>query len=174
MKLMSVTREHAEKHYADLKDKPFFGGLCEYSACPPPKAKWLRPPRQPTTGPSPPSTASYCLRRPPSRGAWAQRPASRVTDSAARRLRPSSVASGPVVAMVWCGKDVVKQGRSMIGATNPLASAPGTIRGDFCIEVGRNVIHGSDTVENAQKEIALWFPDGVVSYQPALTSWIYE
>ena len=107
--------------------------------------------------------------------------------------------------MVWCGKDVVKQGRSMIGATNPLASAPGTIRGDFCIEVGRNVIHGSDTVENAQKEIALWFPDvrfplmrgaiergaefaphansfpgrrslqqGVVSYQPALTSWIYE
>ena len=64
--------------------------------------------------------------------------------------------------MVWCGKDVVKQGRSMIGATNPLASAPGTIRGDFCIEVGRNVIHGSDTVENAQKEIALWFPDGVV------------
>lgn len=45
----------------------------------------------------------------------------------------------------------------MIGATNPQASAPGTIRGDYCIEVGRNVIHGSDSVENAQKEIALWF-----------------
>lgn len=85
-----------------------------------------------------------------------------------------TVSSGPVVAMVWCGKDVVKQGRAMIGATNPLASAPGTIRGDFCIEVGRNVIHGSDSVESAQREIALWFPEGVCSYQPALNPWIYE
>lgn len=48
-------------------------------------------------------------------------------------------------------------GRKMIGATNPQASEPGTIRGDYAIEVGRNVIHGSDSVENAQKEIALWF-----------------
>jgi nucleoside-diphosphate kinase len=62
----------------------------------------------------------------------------------------------------------------MIGATNPLASAPGTIRGDFCIEVGRNVIHGSDAVESAQREIALWFPEGVVSYQAVATPWIYE
>ena len=67
------------------------------------------------------------------------------------------ICSGPVVAMVWEGKNVVATGRTMIGATNPQASAPGTIRGDFCIEVGRNVIHGSDSVENAQKEIALWF-----------------
>lgn len=52
---------------------------------------------------------------------------------------------------------MVATGRTMIGATNPQASAPGTIRGDYCIEVGRNVIHGSDSVENAQKEIALWF-----------------
>ena len=76
--------------------------------------------------------------------------------------------------MVWQGKDVVKQGRAMIGATNPLASSPGTIRGDFCIEVGRNVIHGSDAVESAQREIALWFPEGVCTYEPALKPWIYE
>jgi nucleoside-diphosphate kinase len=55
--------------------------------------------------------------------------------------------------MVWQGKDVVKQGRAMIGATNPLMSAPGTIRGDFCIIVGRNIIHGSDAVESAQHEV---------------------
>lgn len=55
------------------------------------------------------------------------------------------LSSGPVCAMVWQGKDVVKTGRTLIGATNPLASAPGTIRGDFCIDVGRNVIHGSDS-----------------------------
>ena len=67
------------------------------------------------------------------------------------------IISGPVVAMVWEGKGVVATGRKMIGATNPLASEPGTIRGDFAVEVGRNVIHGSDTVENAQNEIKLWF-----------------
>ena len=85
-----------------------------------------------------------------------------------------AVCSGPVVAMVWQGKDVVKQGRAMIGATNPLQSTPGTIRGDFCIEVGRNVIHGSDAVDSAQREIALWFPEGVCDYTPALQPWIYE
>merc|ERR1711929_37423 len=67
------------------------------------------------------------------------------------------MASGPVVAMVWEGLDAVKQGRAMLGATNPLASAPGTIRGDFCIDVGRNICHGSDAVDSAEKEIALWF-----------------
>jgi nucleoside-diphosphate kinase len=76
--------------------------------------------------------------------------------------------------MVWCGIDVVKQGRAMIGATNPLASTPGTIRGDFCIQMGRNIIHGSDAVESAQHEIALWFPEGVCEYQRAITPWIYE
>jgi len=57
------------------------------------------------------------------------------------------LSSGPVVAMVWEGKEVVKYGRTMIGATNPLASAPGTIRGDFGIDVGRNIVHGSDSIE---------------------------
>jgi nucleoside-diphosphate kinase len=61
-------------------------------------------------------------------------------------------------AMVWEGANAVKEGRKMLGATMPSESACGTIRGDFCIEVGRNVCHGSDAVESAEKEIALWFP----------------
>ena len=64
---------------------------------------------------------------------------------------------------------------AILGATNPLASAPGTIRGDFAIDVGRNVCHGSDSVENAKKEIALWFKDDEpVSYKAAAFDWIYE
>ncbi|GAA5860645.1 hypothetical protein JCM8547_005486 [Rhodosporidiobolus lusitaniae] len=84
------------------------------------------------------------------------------------------MASGPVVAMVWEGKDAVKTGRTILGATNPLASAPGTIRGDFAIDVGRNVCHGSDSVENAKKEIALWFPEGVSQWSHTAAAWIYE
>lgn len=63
--------------------------------------------------------------------------------------------AGPVVGMVWEGLDAVKTGRAILGATNPLASAPGTIRGDYALAVGRNVCHGSDSVENAEKEIKL-------------------
>ncbi|CAK9149408.1 unnamed protein product [Ilex paraguariensis] len=84
------------------------------------------------------------------------------------------IISGPVVAMVWAGSKVVTTGRKIIGATNPAESAPGTIRGDYAIDIGRNVIHGSDSVENAKKEIALWFPDGVTEWQSSLHSWIYE
>jgi nucleoside-diphosphate kinase len=69
----------------------------------------------------------------------------------------SYMASGPVVPMVWEGLNAVKTGRVMLGATNPADSAPGTIRGDLCVQVGRNIIHGSDSVESANKEIALWF-----------------
>nr|ABO26651.1 nucleoside diphosphate kinase B [Haliotis discus discus] len=83
--------------------------------------------------------------------------------------------SGPVVAMVWEGKEVVKMGRMMLGATNPLQSNPGTIRGDFCIDVGRNICHGSDAVESAQKEIALWFtPEELCNYNSCQSSWVYE
>merc|ERR1719183_197909 len=71
---------------------------------------------------------------------------------------------GPVVCMVWEGDGVVKTGRVMLGATNPADSAPGTIRGDMCIHVGRNICHGSDAVESANAEIALWFPQGVTSW----------
>ncbi|MBQ5153808.1 nucleoside-diphosphate kinase [Macrococcus caseolyticus] len=83
--------------------------------------------------------------------------------------------SGPVVASVWEGKDVVKTGRTILGATNPLASAPGTIRGDFAIDVGRNVCHGSDSVESAKREIGLWFKsEEVHRYTSPFAGWIYE
>merc|ERR1719213_781458 len=73
-------------------------------------------------------------------------------------------ASGPVCCMVWEGDNVVKTGRKMLGATKPFDSEPGTIRGDFSIDVGRNIIHGSDAVESAEHEIGLWFPEGLNSY----------
>nr|AFU52974.1 nucleoside diphosphate kinase [Orseolia oryzae]AFU52975.1 nucleoside diphosphate kinase [Orseolia oryzae] len=86
------------------------------------------------------------------------------------------MSSGPVVPMVWEGLNVVKTGRQMLGATNPADSLPGTIRGDLCIQVGRNIIHGSDAVESANKEIALWFPNekDLVSWTPANVNWVYE
>ncbi|OCK76810.1 NDK-domain-containing protein [Lepidopterella palustris CBS 459.81] len=115
IKLVSPTKEHLEKHYADLSDKPFFKGLIAY------------------------------------------------------------MGSGPVCAMIWEGRDAVKTGRTILGATNPLASAPGTIRGDFAIDVGRNVCHGSDSVENAKKEIALWFAEGEIqTWKQAQFDWVYE
>lgn len=87
----------------------------------------------------------------------------------------SYMLSGPVLATVWEGKDVVKQGRVILGATNPLQSAPGTIRGDFAIDMGRNVCHGSDSVEAAKKEISLWFKEDEVSnYKSAVHGWVYE
>ena len=83
--------------------------------------------------------------------------------------------SGPVCAMVWEGDNAVLTGRKMLGATKPFDSAPGTIRGDFCIDVGRNIIHGSDSVENANKEIELWFKaDEIVSWGHHSQAWLYE
>ncbi len=85
------------------------------------------------------------------------------------------ITSGPVVAMVWEGKGVVAAARKLIGATNPLNSEPGTIRGDYGVDVGRNVIHGSDAPETAVREIGLWFqPEELVAWSPSLTPWIYE
>ncbi|KII88743.1 hypothetical protein PLICRDRAFT_141268 [Plicaturopsis crispa FD-325 SS-3] len=114
LKLVHATPEHLEKHYADLKGKPFFPGLVKY------------------------------------------------------------MAAGPVVAMVWEGLDAVKTGRVMLGATNPLQSAVGTIRGDYALAVGRNICHGSDSVENAEKEIKLWFPEGTIQYSTVLYDQIFE
>merc|ERR1712054_523163 len=82
--------------------------------------------------------------------------------------------SGPVVCMVWQGMDVVVTGRKMLGATKPVDSEPGTIRGDLCIDVGRNICHGSDAVESAQAEIALWFPEGLCEYTSCQQAWLYE
>ncbi|AHJ26600.1 nucleoside-diphosphate kinase [Nodularia spumigena CS-584] len=85
------------------------------------------------------------------------------------------ITSGPVVAMVWEGDGVVASARKIIGATNPLTAEPGTIRGDFGINIGRNLIHGSDALETAHREIALWFKEEeLVSWQPHLTPWLQE
>lgn len=82
---------------------------------------------------------------------------------------------GPVVAMVWEGDNAVKTGRVMLGATNPADSLPGTIRGDLCIDVGRNICHGSDSVESANKEIALWFePAEINNYKHRSEAFVYE
>ncbi|XP_040604315.1 nucleoside diphosphate kinase, mitochondrial isoform X1 [Mesocricetus auratus] len=69
----------------------------------------------------------------------------------------SYMSSGPVVAMVWEGHNVVRISRTMIGHTDSTEAAPGTIRGDFSIHISRNIIHASDSVEGAQREIHLWF-----------------
>ncbi|KAK4526483.1 hypothetical protein GAYE_SCF24G4399 [Galdieria yellowstonensis] len=83
--------------------------------------------------------------------------------------------SGPVFAMVWEGKDIVATGRKMIGKTKPLDSEPGTIRGDFGLDVGRNIIHGSDSVDSANREIKLWFQaEELNSWKPVTQAWIYE
>ena len=85
------------------------------------------------------------------------------------------ITSGPVVAIVWEGEGVVAAARKIIGATNPLTAEPGTIRGDFGVNIGRNLIHGSDALETAQREIALWFKnDELVNWQPQLTPWLHE
>ena len=76
--------------------------------------------------------------------------------------------------MIWKGKGVVKTGRKMLGETNPADSAPGSIRGDFSIDIGRNIIHGSDAVESAEKEIALWFKEGVVDWESHSLDWFHE
>lgn len=115
LKLMNVSRELAEQHYAVHKERPFFPGLVEF------------------------------------------------------------IISGPVVAMVWEGNGVIASARKLIGATNPLNAEPGTIRGDYGVTVGRNLIHGSDAPETAQYEIGLWFKEEeLVSWQPSLTTWLYE
>lgn len=115
MKMMTASRELAEKHYDVHKEKPFFPGLVNF------------------------------------------------------------ITSGPVVAMVWEGEGVVASARKIIGATNPLNAEPGTIRGDFGVNVGRNIIHGSDAIETARGEISLWFKEQELSeWEPSLTPWIVE
>lgn len=85
------------------------------------------------------------------------------------------MSSGPVCAMVWEGMNVVVTGRKMLGETHPRDSAPGTIRGDYCIDIGRNICHGSDSVETANKEIKLWFKDEeLIEWSASSAAWIYE
>ena len=84
----------------------------------------------------------------------------------------SFITSGPVFAMVWEGENAISTARNMMGKTNPADSAPGTIRGDFGLTIGMNIVHGSDSAESAAREIGLWFPEGVLAYNKTLDQWI--
>ena len=85
------------------------------------------------------------------------------------------ISSGPVVAMVWEGDGVIVSARKLIGATKPLEAEPGTIRGDLAINIGRNVIHGSDGVDTAHFEIGLWFQAAELNdWNPSDNQWRTE
>lgn len=85
----------------------------------------------------------------------------------------SFITSGPTVAMVWEGREAVAVARTLMGATDGTKSPPATIRGDFALSVQNNLVHGSDSAENAAIEIALWFqPPELVQYQPTDAPWI--
>jgi nucleoside-diphosphate kinase len=84
------------------------------------------------------------------------------------------ITSGPVFAMVWEGENVIAAARQMMGATNPKDSQPGTIRGDYAVTVGKNIIHGSDSSASAEREIALFFSEEeLLSYNKLLNDWAY-
>jgi nucleoside-diphosphate kinase len=99
MKHMTIETDLAEEHYAEHRERPFFGELVEF------------------------------------------------------------ITSGPLVALVLEGYEAIKAARQIIGATNPLEAAPGSIRGDYALEVQTNMVHGSDAPESATREIGLFFPD---------------
>jgi nucleoside-diphosphate kinase len=99
MKHMTVERDLAEEHYAEHRERPFFGDLVEF------------------------------------------------------------ITGGPLVALVLEGYEAIKAARQVIGATNPLEAAPGSIRGDYALEVQTNMVHGSDAPESAAREIGLFFPE---------------
>lgn len=85
------------------------------------------------------------------------------------------ITSGPVVAMVVEGKNAVDVVRKIVGLTNPVEALPGTLRGDLCMDIGRNVIHASDSPESAKREISLFFkPDEILEYRRIDEEWIYE
>ncbi len=112
-KLMQVPSTLAQQHYAEHKERPFFGELVNF------------------------------------------------------------ITSSPVFAMVWEGPNVIAVARSMMGKTNPVDAMPGTIRGDYAVSVGMNIIHGSDSPESAAREIALWFnSDDLANYEQTISKWI--
>ena len=85
------------------------------------------------------------------------------------------ITSAPVMAMVWEGPNAINAIRQTMGATRPWEAAPGTIRHDFALEVGRNITHASDSVENGQLEASLWFkPEEIVSWSREVDRWIFE
>ncbi|NLL52597.1 MAG: nucleoside-diphosphate kinase [Peptococcaceae bacterium] len=83
------------------------------------------------------------------------------------------ITSSPVVAMVWEGQNVIALARQMLGTTNPAEACPGSIRGSYAIDIGRNVIHGSDSLESAEREIKLYFrEDEILSYYKTGEEWL--
>src|SRR3954452_20804039 len=85
----------------------------------------------------------------------------------------SFLTSGPTVALVWEGREAVTVGRTLMGPTDGTKAPPATVRGDFALSVQNNLVHGSDSPENAAAEIALWFrPDELVNYTPVDQTWI--
>ncbi|GAC1437364.1 MAG: nucleoside-diphosphate kinase [Solirubrobacteraceae bacterium] len=98
LRVMTMTRELAERHYAEHLEKPFFGELADF------------------------------------------------------------ITSGPLVAIVLEGEEAIRAARQVIGATNPLEAAPGSIRGDLALKTGENLVHGSDSPESAEREIGIFFP----------------
>lgn len=84
------------------------------------------------------------------------------------------ITSGPVMAMVWEGPQAVAAVRQTMGSTRPTEAAPGTIRHDYALEVGRNLTHASDSLENAEIEISIWFkPDEIVTWDRPVDPWIF-
>jgi len=115
LKLVQVSRELGETHYAEHRERPFFPSLIEF------------------------------------------------------------ITSGPVVAAVLVGPEAVAVVRGMMGKTDGVEAAPGTIRGDFALSKQNNLVHGSDSPESADREISIWFrPEEIADYEIAGTQWIYE
>ena len=84
------------------------------------------------------------------------------------------ITSGPVVCMAWSGIDAISVARNLIGSTNGREAIPGTIRGDFGMDIGYNMIHGSDAPETAVLELGLWFSEGLNEWTQDSISWVYE
>ena len=85
------------------------------------------------------------------------------------------ITSAPVMAMVWEGPNAVSAVRQTMGATRPTESAPGSVRHDFALEIGRNLTHASDTIDNSEKEVKLWFTSSeIVEWKREIDRWIFE
>ena len=85
------------------------------------------------------------------------------------------IVSAPVMAMAWEGPNAVAAIRQTMGSTRPTEAAPGSIRHDFALEVGRNLTHASDSIENGEKEVALWFkPEELVDWKREVDRWVFE
>ncbi|MBT4058875.1 MAG: nucleoside-diphosphate kinase [Euryarchaeota archaeon] len=84
------------------------------------------------------------------------------------------ITSGPVVAMAWRGVDAISVARNIIGPTNGREAGPGTIRGDWAMDIGHNIIHGSDGEDTAEFELGLWFPEGTIEWTRLAEEWVYE